>query len=151
MSDQSVFAEEWRRCLRAHYVHVIRSDDQVTQKSLVRVLARLGFTEDEIRALYREATMRAEDLPDDFMPDMEQAAPVQVQPEQTFTPHPAECTCPACMDSPEAEHGHDAEGQPLDADALAEQEEAEGSGRIFPAAAADQNDEDGPRQMSMFD
>ncbi len=70
MPKESIFRDEWRECLRAHYMDVVRRDDQRTLKSLVRVMHDTGFTDDELTELRVRATMRAEDAPEDFVPDM---------------------------------------------------------------------------------
>jgi hypothetical protein len=70
MSKDSIFKDEWRECLRAHYMDVIRRDDQRTLKSLVRVMHDTGFGDDELAELRVRATMRADDMPEDFVPDM---------------------------------------------------------------------------------
>lgn len=106
MSQRSIFNEEWRRCLREHYKYVVRQGDTLTEKSLQRVLysPSAGFTEDELKQLYLEATLRTEDLPDGFVPDIE----------RTFTVHPAECQCTVCQaEAFDITAGHNAEGQPL--------------------------------------
>lgn len=112
----SVFGDEWRRCLREHYKYVAQKQDKRTEASLTPILNRFGFTEDELKQLYIEATMRAEDMPDDFVPDMQQAGAENVEAKQTVEPsfqvHPAECNCPGCMEQV-LEIGHDEEGQPL--------------------------------------
>jgi hypothetical protein len=111
---QSVFAAEWRRCLEAQYIDVIRRGDKNNQRSLQQVMLRVGFREDDLRALYVRATMRAEDLPSDFLPDAAQLPAAAPEP-ATFTPHPAECTCPACLEQVDLLR-HDDEGQPLSRD-----------------------------------
>lgn len=112
----SVFGDEWRRCLREHYKYVIRSQDKATEATLIPILQRFGFGEDELRTLYIEATMHMDDMPEDFVPDLQRlnAASVQVN-EQTFTVHPSECSCPACMEQV-LDIGHDEDGQPVEAD-----------------------------------
>jgi hypothetical protein len=69
MSKDSIFTDEWRKCLRAHYMDVVRRDDQRTLKTLVRVMHDTGFSDDELAELRVRATMRAEDMPEDFVPD----------------------------------------------------------------------------------
>jgi hypothetical protein len=124
MAERSIFFEEWRRCLQEHYRQVIRTQDSVTEKTLVGVLHRVGFSDDELRQLYMEATMRADGTPADFVPDMSKLP---------FYVHPAECTCAACMDKT-LEVGHDAEGQPI----IAEPEpEPEAAGNLFAVAKMD--------------
>jgi hypothetical protein len=138
MTKESVFFEEWRKCLQEHYKTVIRRDDTLTERTLVPVLHKVGFTDDELRALYIEATLRTEDLPEGYMPDFsrfEQAelapenlpapSPALMQeqtPEPTFQAHPAECSCPSCMDKVDLLR-HDHEGQPLTPDQIAENRE----------------------------
>lgn len=134
--SMSIFNDEWRKCLQEHYQDVIRRDDKVTLPSLRHVLLRVGFTADDLKDLYMRATMHADDLPEGFMPDLsafdEDTAPTEAPalpvaqqeeaPARTFTPHPAECTCPSCMDAVD-ETRHDDEGQPLAGDALREAQE----------------------------
>ena len=114
---ESVFSDEWRRCLREHYKYVLRNQDKNTEQTLTPILERFGFREDELRRLAVEATMRADEMPDDFVPDMEQIASESVEvseaPETSFMVHPAECSCPDCMDVV-LEEGHDEDGQPIE-------------------------------------
>ncbi len=153
MSDRSVFFDEWLRSLREHYKHVIATDDRVTEPSLRQVMHSVGFGEEELSALYREATQHIDNLPDGFMPDMERAGQALASaPDTSFTVHPAECTCPACMDTV-LEIGHDDEGQPLP-EPDPDEADAE-TGHTFSMPGLDSgddggNDPDGPQQMSMF-
>lgn len=66
---ESVFSDDWRDCLRAHYTQVVRNNDQVTLSTLVDVLNKVGFEEAELHTLYVQATMRADEV--DFVPDPE--------------------------------------------------------------------------------
>lgn len=90
MTNRSIFAEEWRECLRAQFIHVVRENDQKTLETLKGVMYDVGFREDDLKAMYIEATMRADDMPEDFVPDMdvlkqpevvEEAAPPAPEPE----------------------------------------------------------------------
>ena len=78
----SVFSDEWRDCLRAHYSYVVRTDDKSTERTLRGVMIEAGFREDEIRQLYVLATAHVDDMGVDFVPDMEiyaeEPAPVMV-------------------------------------------------------------------------
>ncbi|MCB9458979.1 MAG: hypothetical protein H6670_04970 [Anaerolineaceae bacterium] len=141
--EDSIFSQEWRRCLQEHYKYVVRNDDTITRDSLEKVLLSqaVNFSEDDLQTLYVEATAHVEDMPDGFVPDMQRAgatSPEQAEPvsadvhqpaneDMTFIAHPAECTCPSCMESVANESLHDEEGQPLSPEALeeriAEQEE----------------------------
>ena len=59
MSGQrSIFYQDWRDCLRAHYMHVIRTNDRITEPTLHGVLLRVGFSEDEIKEIAVRAKMR---------------------------------------------------------------------------------------------
>ncbi len=66
----SPFASEWRECLRAHYQHVVRTNDRLTLGTLSGVLSQVGFTEAELAELTIRATMHIDDVPPDFTPDM---------------------------------------------------------------------------------
>lgn len=114
---ESVFSDEWRRCLREHYKYVVRQQDNNTKETLTPILEKFGFREEELRRLAVEATMHVDDVADDFVPDMElldeQSVEDDKAPEVTFVTHPAECTCPSCMDTV-LEAGHDDDGQPLE-------------------------------------
>ncbi len=46
--NRSIFYEDWRDCLRAHYLHVIRTNDTNNEASLYTVLRDTGFSDDEI-------------------------------------------------------------------------------------------------------
>lgn len=139
----SVFSDEWRRCLEEHYKYVVKNQDKNTEETLTPILERFGFREDDLRKLTVEATMRADDMPDDFVPEMELSEPAPVEevedvsdtPEPTFIVHPSECSCAECMDVV-LEEGHDEEGQPLDEEAQIEQEE--------------RTQKDTPKQKSLF-
>lgn len=156
----SVFADEWRQCLEEHYKYVVKNNDKATEETLVPYLHRIGFTEDELRQLYVQSTMRADEMPDDFVPDIARATGEEVEiqepaavaeqlitvEEKTFQAHPSECQCPSCMDLV-MDIGHDIEGQPLEHPA----EPEEGEGNIFSVAKPDAKTEgESPKQKSMF-
>ena len=71
MANESIFADDWRECLQEQYKHVVRNNDQITLRTLVPVLLDVGFRDDELRELAFQATLRAEDVADDFVPDMD--------------------------------------------------------------------------------
>ena len=71
MPGPSPFTDDWRDCLRAHYQQVVRNQDHVTERTLVGVLHEVGFTESEMAELKVLATLRADELPADFVPDLE--------------------------------------------------------------------------------
>ncbi|GAB4568864.1 MAG: hypothetical protein Kow0077_00420 [Anaerolineae bacterium] len=71
MSDnQSIFHEDWRDCLKAHYMYVVQHDDRVTEPSLHEILLRVGFSEDEIREMAIRAKMRDTDAAPDELPGL---------------------------------------------------------------------------------
>jgi|GEM_PF-1438484 len=53
--NRSVFFDEWKACLREHYLHVVTTDDHVTEPTLRDVLIKTGFTPADINDLYIEA------------------------------------------------------------------------------------------------
>jgi hypothetical protein len=56
MSDQhSLFFDEWKACLRAHYVYVLRAGDHVTEPTLRQVLLQTGLSEEDLQALQEDA------------------------------------------------------------------------------------------------
>lgn len=63
-TEHNIFFDEWRACLRSHYMHVVRIDDTVTEPSLRQVLFEAGFTESEITELYQAALQSDTSLPD---------------------------------------------------------------------------------------
>ncbi|MBZ0277492.1 MAG: hypothetical protein K8I60_15205, partial [Anaerolineae bacterium] len=70
MAGENIFADEWRECLRAHYMHVIRTQDRVTEPSLRVVMHEAGFNDSELAELRVRATMHVDDVGADFVPDM---------------------------------------------------------------------------------
>lgn len=148
MSDpQNPFADEWRDCLREHYKYVVRHDSRVTLESLRQVLLggeRPLFYEDELRALYVEATIRADEMPDDFVPELLAETldipPLPSLPDIPENPaHPLECQCPSCVTINLIPH--DEEGQPLDDEALAE---------LHEQLNHNTDAADDPQQLSLF-
>lgn len=71
MSQRSIFADEWRDCLREHYMYVIREQDNVTRPTLTKVMLEAGFSDEELAELRVRATIRADEMPEDFVPDMD--------------------------------------------------------------------------------
>jgi hypothetical protein len=51
MENRSIFYDDWRDCLRAHYRTVIRENDMNNEKTLYTVLLDTGFTVEEIDEL----------------------------------------------------------------------------------------------------
>ena len=143
MARESIFAGEWRACLREHYKYVVRQDDESTRRTLAAVLHSVGFSEDELARLGVEATMRADDMPDDYVPDMDILQ--QDADDRGFQPHPAEGTCPACMAIDESQFDED--GQPIDPDPEAADHEP---GSVVAMPDEDEDDADDPQQLTLF-
>lgn len=144
MQQHSIFFEEWRRCLGEQYKFSVRRDDQITLKTLVPTLQRLGFSDEDLRQLYFEATLRADELPEDFLPEVPDFSPPEPEALPAFQAHPAECTCPACVEQVNLA-AHDAEGQPLAPEDIPPPEEDEKN--IFPVVKPS---DDKPKQISLF-
>ena len=124
MAQRSIFFDEWIKSLREQYKYVIRNNDQVTLPSLTEVMHDVGFTDDELAQLRIDATMRTEDVAEDFVPDL------KILEQQTAgQPHPAECTCPQCI--PIDESQYDEDGQPIEMDPEKATHE---TGHLFAAA-----------------
>jgi hypothetical protein len=61
--QRSIFFKEWQACLRAHYQHVVRINDRITESTLRHVLLQSGLTEDDLRALGEDALAFADAAP----------------------------------------------------------------------------------------
>jgi hypothetical protein len=158
MPNQSIFADAWRDCLREHYKHTIQNDpNQRNLDTLKAVLLRPNgdqppiFTETELRQLYVEATMRADQMPDGFVPDeilqdmsveeLMEPQVVTIPDDRSYQPHPLECQCPQCVTINLVPHSD--EGQPLSEDEVAELEEQQSYDRR-------KKGDDVPQQLSLF-
>jgi hypothetical protein len=86
----NVFADEWRECLRAHYMHVARTNDTKTLVSLLTVMQEVGFGEEELRELRVLATAHVDDVAEDFVPDLNILQPEEAQPAVEEAAHEAE-------------------------------------------------------------
>lgn len=60
MDSKSVFADEWRDCLRAHFFYVVKTRDKITLPTLWEVLKGAGIDEAEIEEWYEEAQKLAD-------------------------------------------------------------------------------------------
>lgn len=130
----SVFADEWRACLREHYMHVVREGDQKTLASLTLVMYEVGFSDDELRELQVRATMRAEDMPDDFVPDMHLLDEPAV--------YPAVVAESASDDDPQ-------DDTPPTYEEALEETQAEAAADA-PESEDESHDPDAPQQLSLF-
>ena len=69
--SENIFADEWVECLEAHYMHVIRIKDKVTEPSLSIVMHSAGFSDAQLGELRVRATMHVDDVGEDFVPDLD--------------------------------------------------------------------------------
>lgn len=127
MSVQNPFADEWRECLREHYKYIIREQDRVTERSLLTVMHEVGFDDAELAELRVLATMRAEDMPEDYIPEaIYQTMGVDL---------------PSTADYP---------AEPQADDDLAYVQEAAVIAPVESEEAAPEDEDDAPKQMSLF-
>lgn len=131
----SVFSDEWRTCLREHFMYVIRNQDARTERSLITVMHETGFSDDELRELRIQATMHVDDMPEGYVPDMAfaESAPPQAEPvifAGVDVPQPE-----AATETPETDFTEDMDSRPEDA--LEEE-------------SADDEADDAPQQLTMF-
>ncbi len=143
MSKESIFKDEWRECLRAHYMDVVRRDDQITLKSLLRVMRDTGFGDDELAELRVRATLRIEDVPEDFVPDM-----------HIFQVNADVATSPDIAPQPDNEP-HDIEDEIVDVVQEEILEPVESTVEDFQddvpeETEAEKEDPDAPQQLSLF-
>jgi len=59
MASINPFYTEWQACLRAHYQHVLREQDLVTEPTLHNVLLETGVTETEIQRIRHAVLMES--------------------------------------------------------------------------------------------
>lgn len=90
MVERSPFSDEWRQCQIENYQHMVRSGTPQQRADARAVMLDAGFDEAEVNALYVQATMHMDEVPDDFVPD---AAVIEQLRQE---PHPSDCTCPSC-------------------------------------------------------
>jgi uncharacterized protein len=150
---ENIFADEWMECLEAHYMHVIRINDKVTEPSLSIVMRSAGFSDAQLAELRVRATMHIDDVSADFVPDLDVLEthdhqhnapeaveahiyniPIEVEPAPTEAALPVEAEAVSQNDIPaEVE----LESETLEEETLTEQE-------------PEQEDPDEPQQLSLF-
>ena len=109
MSGPSPFAQDWRDCLRAHYQQVVRNEDHATERTLVGVLQKLGFEDTELGELKVLATLRADAMSPDFVPDLEVLTAEAVADIQQQAAAPEEPQAPPVLEAENAaESGEEA-------------------------------------------
>jgi hypothetical protein len=150
--SENIFADEWMECLEAHYMHVIRIKDKVTEPSLSIVMHSAGFTDKQLAELRVRATMHVDDVGEDFVPDLDvlethdhdhqESVPEAVETQGynipiDLAPAPVEAELPSEDDHlPEVEPEPEAVQEQAD-EALVEEE-------------IEQDDPDSPQQLSLF-
>ncbi|MBI5957567.1 MAG: hypothetical protein HY866_02455 [Chloroflexi bacterium] len=76
VDSRGPFFEDWQACLRAHYIHVVRARDAVTEPTLRAVLLHTGLTEHDLDELLRQANALGPLVSEDE-PEAEPEAPDQ--------------------------------------------------------------------------
>ncbi|MBZ0287114.1 MAG: hypothetical protein K8I30_05825 [Anaerolineae bacterium] len=151
---ENIFEAEWRECLEAHYMHVIRNRDKVTEPSLTHVMHQAGFNDSELAELRVRATMHVDDSGADFVPDIQVleaveeaqvfAAMPDAPPAEAAVKSVAEIPVEDVISKPEAEHITDELIEEIEEAA----DEAEQMAEEPPPP--DVPDEDAPQQLSLF-
>jgi hypothetical protein len=156
--SENIFADEWLECLEAHYMHVIRIKDKVTEPSLSIVMHSAGFSDKQLAELKVRATMHIDDVGEDFVPDLDVLdghdhdhqevapevvearvynIPIDIAPEPVVDVLVAEVELPSENDNlPEAE---------LNPEELQEQED-----ETLIEDETESNNPDEPQQLSLF-
>lgn len=137
MPGLSPFADDWRDCLRAHYQHVLRSQDSLTEHTLIDVLQSVGFSDSELAEMKVLATLRADELPPDFVPDLDLLKAKAVEQLQQIAVQPNPEPEPAAF----AVAFHETVPEPAGSATEAAPDEQE---------EAPDYHSDGPEQLSMF-
>ncbi len=162
MVSESVFFEEWLRSLREQYKHVARSGDSVTLPTLTAVMQNVGFGEDELRQLRLEATLRADDVAEGFVPDLDIISPAESAPTQDTEGQPIAMEAPKeaerlypSADISQLENAGEAEALTFEDSLALEAEAMEAREADEPPADDEGGDEpnadpDAPQQQSMF-
>jgi hypothetical protein len=141
---ENIFEEEWRDCLDAHYMHVIRTKDKVTEPSLTVVMHQAGYNDSELAELRVRATMHVDDSGEDFVPDLDaletEARVIAVAKPDENLPVAAIEEAPPVMEVPTEALIEEIEEA---ADEMEQLDEA-------PPAEAIPEEPDAPQQLSLF-
>lgn len=141
--SENPFADDWRDCLKAHYTAVVRAGDRITEPTLTQVMVEAGFSEAALAEMKVLATLRSEDVPEDFVPDLNALAAADEP--RVFAAVTVPEAAPAADEAPAAE-------LPLTADEQAAVEELN-TEEAPPAEAEvpdDEPDIEAPQQLSLF-
>ncbi|MDX2138114.1 MAG: hypothetical protein SF123_08460 [Chloroflexota bacterium] len=140
MSIRNPFEAEWRDCLRAHYLHVVRSGDTPTEQTLVHVMQQAGFSDADLVELRIRATIRTEDMEDGFVPDFAVLEEQIAQQKEVILQQPVE----SVVSKPTAVTSVDLSSEDTIVEAEAEPEVPPPSDEYY--APPDET----PRQLSLF-
>jgi hypothetical protein len=151
---ENIFADDWRDCLRAHYMHVVRTEDHVTEPSLHKVMNAAGFSESELAEMRVRATIRADQMPANFEPDLDILADASADAPPEAAETPAEA--PFMISVPEMPAANLEPAVILEEEAAVAVEEVPVD-EAEPAPAdegalyeAEEDDADAPQQLSLF-
>lgn len=95
---RSPFTDDWHAMQTSQFTYIMRTGDAQQRAAAIHVMRQTGYSEAQIRALYIDATMHADDVPPDFVPD------VDVIETQREAQHPSDCLCAHCR-TPNTPHG----------------------------------------------
>ncbi len=154
--SENVFANEWIECLEAHYMHVIRNKDKVTEPSLSIVMHSAGFSDAQLAELRVRATMHVNDSGADFVPDLD-VLEAEHEHDEPPADEPKVFNIPidVAPAQPEAAAPEPVESEPAseiadvsDAEVKAAQSEPEEE--ALPEQEPEEPDPDAPQQLSLF-
>ncbi len=156
MPGLSPFADDWRECLCRHYQYTVQQRDIATERTLSEIMRGVGFSDAQLAELRVLATIRAEEMPPDFVPDMDLLATLaqaEQQPQsdtfQIAVPEmPEEAELPEDIEIPEEVILPDdlLQEETVIEPELLEHHEAEPE----PESEPELPQQDGPAQLSMF-
>lgn len=89
MTD-NIFADDWREQQETQFQYIARVGTPEQRISMRIIMHDLGYTDEQLDLLYLHATMHQDELPLDFVPD------VNLIDRLRNVRHPNECVCPAC-------------------------------------------------------
>jgi hypothetical protein len=144
---EDIFADDWVECLEAHYMHVIRINDKVTEPSLSIVMHSAGFSDAQLAELRVRATMHMDDVDKDFVPDLE------VLDAHDHQHNEAEAAEAHVYSIPVEIALAPTEVVPVEAEVVSQAEvlvEAELEGEALDEQEPEQKDPDEPQQLSLF-
>ena len=54
-APRNIFYDDWRECLRSHFIHVLVTGDAITEPTLRDVLRHAGISEEELAVWIADA------------------------------------------------------------------------------------------------